>query len=57
MSLDTPIYSGNMAIKDQLTALKWIFKNIKYFGGDDKRITIGGFSSGKNKFIFQRTSI
>ncbi|WP_245445489.1 carboxylesterase family protein (plasmid) [Agrobacterium rosae] len=34
--------SGNYAVKDLVTALEWVKKNIGGFGGDSANVTIGG---------------
>ncbi|XP_075975672.1 esterase E4-like [Anticarsia gemmatalis] len=46
LSMGTPEVPGNAAMKDQVAGLKWVQKNIKYFGGDPNCVTIIGESSG-----------
>ncbi|XP_033207581.1 esterase E4-like [Belonocnema kinseyi] len=46
LSAGDPKLLGNMGLKDQVIALRWIKKNIETFGGNPDCVTITGYSAG-----------
>lgn len=50
------VVRGNMALKDQSLALKWVQENIEKFGGKRDDVTIMGESAGGASVHYQMLS-
>ncbi|KAF7281688.1 hypothetical protein GWI33_004409 [Rhynchophorus ferrugineus] len=46
LSTEDEVLPGNMGLRDQIKALHWTKRFIKYFGGNPESITVQGFSAG-----------
>lgn len=46
LCLGTEDVPGNAGMKDQVSALRWVKKNIASFGGNPDDVTIAGYSAG-----------
>lgn len=45
--------SSNFGFWDQRLAMEWAYENIKHFGGNPEKITVGGLSAGAYSTFFQ----
>ncbi|XP_072396934.1 carboxylic ester hydrolase-like [Diabrotica undecimpunctata] len=48
LATDDCVLPGNLGLRDQNFALKWVSENIHLFGGDSSKVTIGGESAGSS---------
>ncbi|KAK6525513.1 hypothetical protein TWF281_010575 [Arthrobotrys megalospora] len=46
LAIDGTSITGNYGFGDMITALKWVRRNIAYFGGDPSKVTVAGDSAG-----------
>ncbi|XP_041981655.1 acetylcholinesterase-like [Aricia agestis] len=46
MCANIPEIPGNQGLRDQYAAIEWVRDNIRAFGGDPQKLTVGGHSSG-----------
>uniref|UniRef100_A0A1B6DM88 Carboxylic ester hydrolase n=1 Tax=Clastoptera arizonana TaxID=38151 RepID=A0A1B6DM88_9HEMI len=56
LSTEDGVVRGNNGMRDQVTALRWVKKNIARFGGDPNAVTIFGNSAGSASVMYHMLS-
>lgn len=56
LTTEDGIIPGNLGLKDQHFAIRWVKNNIKLFGGNPRKITLAGQSAGASSVGFQTIS-
>lgn len=56
LSTEDDVVPGNIGLKDQAFALKWVQTHIKSFGGNPDSVTIDGQSAGASSVHYHYTS-
>nr|WCC58205.1 carboxylesterase [Pharsalia antennata] len=56
LTTEDEVIPGNLGLKDQQLAIRWVKNNIHLFGGDPDKITITGASAGATSVGFQLIS-
>ncbi|KAK3927494.1 Venom carboxylesterase-6 [Frankliniella fusca] len=56
LSFEDEELPGNAGMLDQVEALRWVQKNIMYFGGNNKSVTLVGFSAGSASALMHTLS-
>ncbi|KAJ8669923.1 hypothetical protein QAD02_001182 [Eretmocerus hayati] len=56
LSTEDEVVPGNMGLRDQNLALRWISQFIRYFRGDPAKVTLLGFSAGSASAQYHQLS-
>ncbi|XP_048005146.1 juvenile hormone esterase-like isoform X2 [Leguminivora glycinivorella] len=56
LSTGDSVAPGNNGFKDQVSALRWIQRNVAAFGGDPGQVTIAGCSAGSSSVVLHMIS-